>query len=55
MNVPECIEELEELNSIIQERIDSAVSEHKYEKSAIYRDLKKEVDRQISKLKKKQI
>lgn len=47
MNKSECVQELRELITIIQIRIDKAVSEHKYEKSAVFRDIKKDIKHKI--------
>ncbi|MBW6481674.1 MAG: hypothetical protein K0B10_01310 [Vicingaceae bacterium] len=51
MNKEEFIKDLEELTAIIQSRIDKCVAELRYEESAFYRDVKKDVEEKIKTLK----
>ena len=49
----ECLSDLQEILSLVQSKIDKAVSEHRYDESAMFRDIKKEVELKINIIKSK--
>lgn len=53
MNMNECLIDLQEILALVQSKIDKAVSEHKYDESALFRDIKKEVELKINNIKSK--
>lgn len=53
MNMNECLSDLQEILSLVQSKIDKAVSEHRYNESAMFRDIKKEVELKINIIKSK--
>ena len=53
MNMNECLSDLQEILSLVQSKIDKAVSEHRYDESAMFRDIKKEVELKINIIKSK--
>ena len=53
MNMSECLSDLQEIQALVQSKIDKAVSEHRYDESAMFRDIKKEVELKINIIKSK--
>lgn len=49
----ECLSDLQEILALVQSKIDKAVSEHRYDESALFRDIKKEVELKINNIKSK--
>lgn len=55
MNMKDCLDDLTEILELVQSKIDKSVSQHRYEESALLRDIKKEIQDKITKIKKKQL
>lgn len=53
MNLKDCLSDLKEIQELVQSKIDKAVSEHRYNESALFRDIKKEVELKINNIKSK--
>ena len=51
MNMSEFLSDLQEIQALVQSKIDKAVSEHRYDDSAMFRDIKKEVELKINNIK----
>lgn len=53
MNLKDCLSDLKEIQELVQSKIDKAVYEHRYDESALFRDIKKEVELKINNIKSK--
>ena len=53
MNLKNCLSDLQEILDLVQGKIDKAVSNHRYDESAMFRDIKKEVKLKINNIKSK--